>query len=818
MCSRSDLVPRTDHAVAVSENNIESSEPWSDWLNGQVPIHFSQSCSAERRNQSCSQKSFKEDNSPSRASPVPSCHMSGSSNAVLTMYDMYHLLYPDYFRRVMQLPQGSQFAPPWKLGMHTDWSLSSPSGADELARCDVQRDETTTDVPRLASCHASPASKRKRSHDGFHWTSEYTGDTTAPSESSCDVVTTAATPPVAAAREPEVPSQGGSQDTVRPRGATPCINASGATPVLRKRAQKSSKVTSLSLHVLRELEKQYEGVHDFLSPGEATSCPVTTNLYNSDAETPLCIGAANSDAHGCRADSGSAFLLRVKSEVAARQNTSQGRRRHLGAVERAELQYARGALLSDTTSDSQGSLSSSSHRVSSRLGRFDDRTSVRSDDATVAGRINPDRARAALKAKLKREHHSKADIEFEIACRLAPHDVRREHRRRRQRRNAVVLRECQQMQAARTSGTNIWKLESVAQSQGNCNIVQKTKICEASVDTGGLDAMAATPPADDAPLANVASSGLGGGRRTYSHDEKVLARQRQKKITRAFTELQKQRDRGLLSVTVFERQKMELFAHMFEWTDGRVALKRSEDAAAEFIAPSGKKRIPDPFCSAALKRSRHLEFGNTSDCVTGDEKELKEEEDGLSRFQVTCDDEEDKSKCGGPASKTVQLDDVDDDDDDDITYAACNLNLQRWLVRRSAEGGGFSVDIKDSLSLWRSVPSLDVAAAWKEEVRRDPVARRIYGPSVAEKERQRRAQKGERRQMLMRQFDQRAPPHERMFKQDTSFRSDGKPTAEQRQNWELWWNVPAEVLPQWMRGGANTMDRQLIFPGDRRKM
>lgn len=138
-------------------------------------------------------------------------------------------------------------------------------------------------------------------------------------------------------------------------------------------------------------------------------------------------------------NSGSAFLLRVKSEVAARQTSAAcGRPRRLDAAERAELQFARGALLSDTTEDSQGS----SLALSNSDSQHDGRMSVRSDGATVAGRINPERAYEALKAKLRREQHSAAEIEFEMACHLDPRDARREHRRRRHLRNAAILQRC----------------------------------------------------------------------------------------------------------------------------------------------------------------------------------------------------------------------------------------------------------------------------------------------------------------------------------------------------------------------------------------
>lgn len=124
--------------------------------------------------------------------------------------------------------------------------------------------------------------------------------------------------------------------------------------------------------------------------------------------------------------------------------------------------------------------------------------------------------------------------------------------------------------------------------------------------------------------------------------------------------------------------------------------------------------------------------------------------------------------------------------------------------------------IEESLQLWQQTRESNLTTEWKNVVRMDPMARKVYGPSAAEKEQRRQIKRGERRQMLMRRFDQRAPPSERMFKQDTSFRSKGKPNDQEQQKWNLSWSAPAECIPRWMRG--DSAHRQLIFPGDQRKI
>lgn len=164
---------------------------------------------------------------------LSSCSINNTS---LTMYDMYHLLYPEYFRRVMQLPRGTRFLPPWKLGMRTSWSFSAA------------RERASADRELLQGTRAS-AHKKRVSHgwaparnEGLllgEWCgrsndTRYTIEERVPPVGSAyDVLTTTATMPLVAANKPSSPSQSGRQDmSTRPQWpVVPSRYASGTTAI-----------------------------------------------------------------------------------------------------------------------------------------------------------------------------------------------------------------------------------------------------------------------------------------------------------------------------------------------------------------------------------------------------------------------------------------------------------------------------------------------------------------------------------------------------------------------------------------------------------
>lgn len=158
-------------------------------------------------------------------------------------------------------------------------------------------------------------------------------------------------------------------------------------------------------------------------------------------------------------------------------------------------------------------------------------------------------------------------------------------------------------------------------------------------------------------------------KKIYSHDEKVLARKRQKMITRAFTELQKQRDRGVLSQDAFEKKKTELFNHLFEWNNGRVFLKRA--CNPEPFKTLRQKKTTNPYDIPAFKRLRTFESDSqTVDGSKSKTEAIERDDDNLGSSAL--------EECGGGGKDqlTRLVSNTEDDVEEDIEYAACNFFMQ----------------------------------------------------------------------------------------------------------------------------------------------
>lgn len=126
---------------------------------------------------------------------------------------------------------------------------------------------------------------------------------------------------------------------------------------------------------------------------------------------------------------GLAFLLDVKDRVEEihRKEPQHSSHHHMGALERQEFLFDKGAVLS-VSDDSQGSEDAKSV------------FSARSNEAVVSGRINSKRALSALRGKMIREGRSKREIDFEIKGRMPPEDAAAQQRRCREVANKYILK------------------------------------------------------------------------------------------------------------------------------------------------------------------------------------------------------------------------------------------------------------------------------------------------------------------------------------------------------------------------------------------
>lgn len=257
-------------------------------------------------------------------------------------------------------------------------------------------------------------------------------------------------------------------------------------------------------------------------------------------------------------------------------------------------------------------------------------------------------------------------------------------------------------------------------------------------------------------------------KKNYTHDEKLIARKNQKCITAMFADLQKKLHRGDLTQGDFEEEKSKLFGEIFGVNDnGRVYVKETSASGVQ-KTKRGLKNFEETF----LRRRRRKGAFRMPGWKDAEETDAALEED---------DDADDG-----------QLYDDDDEDEEDRIGTWVELPNDHYDPPKALDPRSKPNESSSSFMPTESA---------KRRKLTDKLDAIVYGEN--------RRLQFERREMLMRKFDQRAPPQERMFHQDTSVRHDGLPTASELKSWDEW-HIPLNKMPTWMNESSD--GRQLIFP------
>lgn len=489
------------------------------------------------------------------------------------------------------------------------------------------------------------------------------------------------------------------------------------------------------------------------------------------------------------------FLLQIKERVA--QLTNNGKRQ-LGAIELAELRFERGALLSVSSGDT------------AMEDEDDELHSVKSNKATVAGKISPEKIRSSMRAKLRREGQPEACVKYELACHLSPEDARLQQRQRRCRDDDFAMRRKEQLLMSRRRDAISCDVLSTEANREVSPRSPAARLVESPVSPASaffsrsaetkqeeqdhspyFEDRAASEPYDVSEGRHTPGPSDLTRRRSmeFTRDDKIVACRRQKAITLKLADLQKRRDRGELTATAFEAEKSEIFKEIFETDEeGNVTVRRSN---WESVRDLEAIENPERFWVPQKKKSK------------GSQRAPPEEID-LDYMNET---DRERGK-------------VSDDEDDETEFAyeedLTGLEIQRkaeddFCLDQTVEGLPIPLGEKEYMSeefeRIRAVGAYNRFMAMKNEIRdnKHKLRRQLI----------KKMRNIERREMLMRRFDQRAPPEERMFKQDTSVNIDGTPTRQQKENWGFWY-TPLQLLPDWMK--AVKHDRQIIFPEDIKKI
>lgn len=257
-------------------------------------------------------------------------------------------------------------------------------------------------------------------------------------------------------------------------------------------------------------------------------------------------------------------------------------------------------------------------------------------------------------------------------------------------------------------------------------------------------------------------------KRTYTHDEKVIARRNQKCITGLFEELQKKFHRGDFTKFEFEEEKSKLFEEIFGCDDdGKVYVKPTTAEGVQATV----KRVRSWEQQRVRRRNRRHMF-RMPGWNNGEETDAALEEDEPTQW--CFDDFVDSSSS-------------ESDEDDARSEASAS---------------------------WVKLGGYEEREAKRRRLNCGSGSSAVEGEAVGHSSNKKAMMRNiERREMLMRILDQRAPPEDRIFHQETTARSG--PTLRQKELWEEW-RIPLRGKPGWMR--ENVEDRMVIFPSDRKRL
>ncbi|XP_053993476.1 uncharacterized protein LOC128884247 isoform X1 [Hylaeus volcanicus] len=461
-----------------------------------------------------------------------------------TMYDFYNSFSKEYFHRIMQLPICMRYAPPWKLGMHTNWLINDNVDPESVCYKESHTpsvfQKQWTGLPLQELTNHRLKIRQKNVTDGLK-------------ESCSGVLTTTATIGVSSDK---LDLSSKEEACCLPRwSASSEIHTSGISveKVITHSVQlyptTGSKKTSLSLEVLQELDKHYSTNSAPWIVDDSTTLPVATSEKSLVRHSPTGLNASaigtTCSSHGEYPSNcmNTAFLLHVKDTVARKQMQSK---------EALRLKKNSNPQFKCEQTSSEDYVLSHDHCVSfntlyptCKNGHKDECMSERSDRSTVAGKVNFKRPQPSSRVKLSNEKIFVKSHDTSTVCPSVAWNTFNSGEKKKSRRITMMQRNSLRAQAKLTCDSRL--------------LLRKTTVSPLGQGRQRLDAKLAVRNHNfvknhRSPQRSKKSVTIP----SHQHNQKKLTKDYQRWLMEVLNELQKQRDMGLIVPSRFERKKQRV--------------------------------------------------------------------------------------------------------------------------------------------------------------------------------------------------------------------------------------------------------------------